>query len=118
MSEEVELAGLDFHEHGVSGYRGLRDTTPPWASLLSPAYGSTVTGTIEVVADATDDRGVAGVRFTLDGEPLGEAADTLPYTITWDTRLTPNGEHTLIAVAWDAAKNDGNSVPFRIWVEN
>jgi hypothetical protein len=118
VSEEVEVAGLDFHEHGVSGYRGLRDTTPPWVTLLSPAYGSTVTGTIEVVADATDDRGVAGVSFTLDGEPLGEGRDTPPYVITWDTRSTPNGEHTLTAIAWDAADNHGSSVPFRIRVEN
>jgi hypothetical protein len=118
VSEEVEMAGLDFHEHGVSGYRGLRDNTPPWASLLSPAYGSTVTGTIEVVADATDDRGVAGVRFTLDGEPLGEGGDAPPYKITWDTRLTSNGEHILTAIAWDAADNHGSSVPFRIRVEN
>ena len=118
VSEEVEQAGLDFHEHGVSGYRGLRDTTPPWVSILAPVYGSTVTGSIEVVADATDDRGVAGVRFTLDGEPLGEAVDTPPYVITWDTRSTPNGEHTLTAIAWDAADNHGSSVPFRIRVEN
>ena len=75
-------------------------------------------GSIEVVADATDDRGVAGVRFTLDGEPLGERRDSPPYVVTWDTRATPNGEHTLTAVAWDAADNDGSSVPFRIWVEN
>jgi len=65
-----------------------------------------------------DDRGVAGVRFTLDGEPLGEKRDTPPYVVTWDTRSIPNGEHTLTAVAWDAADNDGSSVPFRIWVEN
>jgi len=118
VAEEVERAGLDFHEHGISGYRGLRDTTPPWVCVLAPAYGSTVAGTIEVVADATDDRGVSGVRFRLDGEPLGEEEDTPPYLITWDTRSTPNGEHTLTAVAWDAANNEGISVPFRIFVEN
>ena len=118
VSEEVERAGLDFHEHGVSGYRGLRDTTPPWVCLLAPVYGSTVMGTIEVVADATDDRGVTGVRFMLDGEPLGEEGDAPPYIITWDTRLTPNGEHILTVVAWDAASNEGVSVPFRVFVEN
>ena len=112
------MAGLDFHEHGVSGYRGLRDTSPPWVSLLAPVYSSTVTGSIEVVADATDDRGVAGVKFTLDGEPLGEAVEAPPYKITWDTRLASNGEHTLIAVAWDAAGNYGSSVPFPMTVEN
>jgi Amt family ammonium transporter len=118
VSEEIEIAGLDFHEHGISGYRGLRDMTPPWVSLLSPNYGATVSGTIDVLADATDDRGVFGVRFTLDGERLGDESETAPYKIIWDSRSVENGEHSLIAIAWDAAGNQGQSVAFRIFVEN
>ncbi len=118
VSEEIEIAGLDFHEHGISGYRGLRDMTPPWVSLLSPSYGAKVTGTIDVLADATDDRGVSGVRFTLDGERLGDELETTPYMIIWDSRSVENGEHSLTAIAWDAAGNQGQSVAFRIFVEN
>lgn len=118
VSEEIEIAGLDYHEHGISGYRGLRDMTPPWVSLLSPNYGAKVSGTIDILADATDDRGVSGVRFTLDGERLGDESETEPYKIIWDSRSVENGEHSLIAIAWDAAGNQGQSVAFRIFVEN
>ncbi len=118
VSAEVEIAGLDFHEHGVSGYRGLRDTTAPWVSLLSPGYASTVSGTIDVLADATDDRGVAAVQFTLDGEPLADKSESAPYKISWDTSSVTNGEHSLMAYAWDAAENRGQSVAFRIFVDN
>ena len=118
VSEEIEIAGLDFHEHGVSGYRGLRDTSPPWVSLLAPGYASTVSGTMDILADATDDRGVSEVRFELDGEPLGEVVAEPPYKIVWDSSSVVNGEHSLVANAWDAAGNLGKSVAFRIFVEN
>jgi hypothetical protein len=118
VSEQVEIAGLDFHEHGISGYRGVRDTSPPWVALISPGYGAKVSGTIDVLADATDDRGVSGVRFTLDGEQIGDEKETEPYKISWDSRSVENGEYNLTAIAWDAAGNQGQSVAFRIFVEN
>jgi Amt family ammonium transporter len=118
VSEEIEIAGLDFHEHGVSGYRGLRDTTPPWVSLISPGYGSKLSGTIDILADATDDRGVAGVQFMLDGEPLADKMESAPYKISWDSNSVENGEYSLTAVAWDAAENRGLSVAFRVIVAN
>ena len=106
------------HEHGISGYRGLRDVTPPNVALLSPAYGATVSGMIEVLADASDDRGVAGVRFTLDGEELGDSMSAPPYCLLWNTAEIADGAHVLTAVAWDAAGNHGASVPFKIKVQN
>jgi Amt family ammonium transporter len=118
VAEEVELAGLDMHEHGISGYRGLRDVSPPNVALLSPAYGSTVSGSVEVLADASDDRGVVGVRFTLDGEELGEELEEPPYVFRWDTSEVDDGEHLLTAVARDAAGNHGISVAFKIEVDN
>ncbi len=118
VSKEIEIAGLDFHEHGISGYRGLRDTTPPWVSLISPVYGSTISGTVDIIADATDDRGVAAVQFMLNGEPLAEKSESAPYKICWDSSTVENGEYSLNASAWDAAGNQGKSVSFRIFVEN
>ena len=46
------------------------DTSPPAVQLTSPAAGP-VGGTVTVAATASDDRGVAGVRFRVDGGDLG-----------------------------------------------
>lgn len=118
VEEEVEHAGLDLHEHGISGYRGMRSTNPPHVSLLSPSYGSMVSGTVELLADAYGDGDVAGVRFTLDGQSIGEELQEAPYFLHWDSTAVPNGEHVLTAIARDAADNHGRSVPFDIVVDN
>src|SRR5437762_2845568 len=47
------------------------DTTPPTVSITSPSSGQTVLGTVSVTASASDDVGVAGVQFLLDGTNLG-----------------------------------------------
>jgi Amt family ammonium transporter len=118
VSEDVEHAGLDMHEHGVSGYRGTRTANPPHISILSPSYGARVSGTIELLADAYGEGEVDGVTFTVDGKAVGEEVDSAPYFLHWDTRETTNGEHVLIAIARDAAGSLGRSVAFDIMIEN
>ncbi|MGQ0593124.1 MAG: galactose oxidase-like domain-containing protein, partial [Gammaproteobacteria bacterium] len=47
------------------------DTTPPTVSMTAPANGATVSGTaVPVSATASDNVGVAGVQFKLDGANL------------------------------------------------
>ena len=41
----------------------ILDTIPPTISLTSPANGQSVSGTIAVTANASDNVGVAGVQF-------------------------------------------------------
>jgi hypothetical protein len=45
----------------------LPDTTAPAVSVAAPAQGSTIAGTTAVTANASDNVGVAGVQFLLDG---------------------------------------------------
>jgi hypothetical protein len=106
------------HEHGVSGYRGIRNARPPHVSILAPGYGTRVGGMIELLADAYGEGEVDGVTFTVDGKAVGEEIDSAPYFLHWDTRETTNGEHVLVAIARDAADNLGRSVAFDITVEN
>src|SRR6266566_2237527 len=47
------------------------DTTPPTVSISSTVNGVTVSGTITVTANASDNVGVASVQFLLDGANLG-----------------------------------------------
>ena len=97
---------------------GTSDTTPPTVSLTSPANGSTVTGTIAVTANASDNQGVVGVQFTLDGANLSAEATAAPYSVQLDTTAVGNGSHTLSAVARDAAGNTATASPVTVTVSN
>jgi hypothetical protein len=92
------------------------DTTFPTVSLTTPADGTTVSGTTPVFAAATDNIGVVGVQFLLDGTPLGAEDTAAPYSIAWDTTTVPNGAHTLTAQARDAAGNVTTSAGRRVTV--
>ena len=81
------------------------DTTAPSVAITTPTPTATVSGTVSVAANASDDVGVVGVQFLLDGNPLGTEDTTSPYSVTWDTTTATNGSHTLTARARDAAGN-------------
>ncbi len=102
----------------VSGGPPPPDTTPPTVSVTSPAAGATVSGTVSVSAGAADNVGVAGVRFTLDGAPLGAEDTSAPYSVSWNTTTASGGAHTLRAIARDAAGNETTSAPVGVTVNN
>ena len=74
------------------------DTTPPTVSLTDPANGATVSGTVTLTATATDNVGVAGVQFMVDGTAAGRRGHRSPYSVSWNTTTATNGSHTLTAV--------------------
>jgi hypothetical protein len=94
------------------------DTTPPSVSITAPAPNATVSGTIPITASASDNVGVAGVQFKLDGANLGAATTVAPYSISWNTTAVANGSHTLTAVARDAAGNVTTSAAVAVTVSN
>jgi Big-like domain-containing protein/purple acid phosphatase-like protein/ASPM-SPD-2-Hydin domain-containing protein len=96
----------------------LSDTVPPTAAITAPAPGSTVSGTINVAASATDNVAVAGVQFKLDGANLGAERTSLPYTVQWNTTTAAAGPHVLTAVARDAAGNVTTSAGATVTVAN
>src|SRR5437867_17501 len=108
---------------GESGFsnevsKALADTTPPTVSLTAPAAGATVAGTITVSASATDNVGIVGVQFKLDGVNLGAEDTTNAYSISWNSTLAANGTHTLTAVARDAAGNTAPASAVSVTVDN
>ena len=92
------------------------DTTPPSVSMTAPSAGATVSGTITVSANATDNVGVVGVQFKLDGVNLGAEVTVTPYTLSWNTTTATNAAHTLTAVARDAAGNSTTSAGISVTV--
>jgi hypothetical protein len=97
---------------------GVPDTTLPAVALSAPAAGATVTGTVNVTANASDNVGVAGVQFKLDGANLGAEDTTAPYSVSWNTTSASNASHTLTAVVRDAAGNSSTSAPSSVTVSN
>jgi hypothetical protein len=98
---------------------GPPDTVPPTVGLTAPAVGVTVSGSaVTVAANASDNVGVAGVQFKLDGVNLGAEDTTAPYSISWNTTATANGLHTLSAVARDAAGNTTTAIGVAVTVTN
>ncbi len=98
-------------------FSGL-DTRAPTASISSPASGSTVSGTVPVSANASDNVGVSGMQFRLDGSNLGGEDTEAPYSASWDTTTVADGDHTLTAVARDEAGNTTTSEPISVTVDN
>jgi YVTN family beta-propeller protein len=94
------------------------DATAPTVSVSAPAAGATVTGTVSVSATASDNVGVAGVQFLLDGVNLGAEDTAAPYTVSWNSAGATNGAHTLTARARDAAGNQTTSATVSVTVSN
>src|SRR5437870_8365542 len=81
------------------------DNVSTTVSLTSPGNGAAISGTITVSATASDNVGVAGVQFQLDGANLGAEVTAAPYSVSWNTTTASSGSHTLTAIARDAAGN-------------
>ena len=94
------------------------DMTPPAVSLTAPAAGATVSGSVPVSATASDNVGVVGVQFKLDGANLGAEQTSSPYSVSWNTASATNGTHNLTAVARDAAGNSTTSAAVTVTVSN
>ncbi|MDP4264139.1 MAG: Ig-like domain-containing protein [Bacteroidota bacterium] len=93
------------------------DTQLPTVNITAPAAG-TVAGTLSVTANATDNVGVVGVQFLLNGSNLGTEVLTSPYSFTWNTTTVADGSYTLTAKARDAAGNIQTSSPVIVNVLN
>ena len=94
------------------------DTTAPTVAVNSPAAGSTVSATVTVTANASDNSAVSGVQFMLDDSPLGAEDTSSPYSVSWNTATASNAAHRLSARARDAAGNIGVAPDITVTVSN
>jgi len=74
---------------------------PPNVNITSPKNGETVSATISIQANATDDKGITHVDFLVDGALIGTDT-TSPYSLDWDTTTVKNGTHGLNVTAHDS----------------
>ncbi len=98
----------------------VADTQAPVISITYPRSGSTVARSVQTVtltASVSDNTGVAGVQWALDGVRLGSEVTRTPFSCVLSTSASRDkGWHTLTAKARDAAGNTSVSAPvkFRI----
>ncbi len=96
----------------------LTANTAPQVNVTSPAADSTVSGQVNISANATDTSGVKSVQFTLDDKNIGSAITTSPYQFNWDSTTVPNGPHTLKAIATNVNNLSTTSAAVNITVNN
>jgi hypothetical protein len=95
------------------------NTTPPTVAISAPSVGATVAGSSVVVsANASDNAGVVGVQFLLNGANLGAEVMSPPYNLVWNTMNVADASYSLTAQAWDAAGNTSVSAPINVTVSN
>ena len=99
------VCGLVWLSALLSGQSPAADAIDPVVRIISPAEDATVSGTVTIVAEATDEGGIAGVTFEVDGRMIGTEVVTAPWRIAWSTSASGSGSHILTAIARDAAGN-------------
>jgi hypothetical protein len=116
VKAEDAAGNLSAASNQVSGT--TPDVTPPVVSVVAPVAGSVVSGVVGWSASASDDVGVAGVQFRVDGVNVGAEVLASPWSGSWDSRLVADGSHVVSAVARDAAGNVGVSGSVSVTVSN
>ncbi len=91
------------------------DTTPPAITLTSPADGATVSGGVQMAADASDAGGIDRVEFFVNDAFMGDVR-TPPYVLTWNTETYAGTTATVMARAFDSAGNAAMSATHTVTV--
>ena len=82
------------------------DMQPPNIALTSPAdLAQNLVGTLSLTATASDNVGVIGVEFQVDGQTVGSEVTSAPYSVTVDSTVYASGQHIIRARARDAVGN-------------
>jgi hypothetical protein len=82
------------------------DSVPPTIPVFPPGIdgNQNISGTITLTATASDNVGVAAMRYAVDGNWQPEVT-TSPFTFLLDTTQLSNGYHWIQAYARDAQNN-------------
>jgi thermitase len=95
----------------------VADTQAPSVAINAPTGSSTVSGVVAVDASASDNVGVARVELQVNGTTVA-VDNAAPFGFSWDSTGVANGMANLVAVAYDAAGNRGQSATVAVNVAN
>ncbi|WP_407308411.1 Ig-like domain-containing protein [Acinetobacter sp.] len=92
------------------------DTLPPSVTLSASKLNVTAAGSVNLVASATDNKGVKFVEFYKDGALFATDNTTSSFSTTLNFTDANNGTYSYTAKAYDAAGNSAVSEPVVITV--
>jgi hypothetical protein len=90
----------------------------PSVAIISPATGSTVSGTISVSGTASDSVSITSVQLSVDGGSYSNASGTNNWSFSLNTASLSNGPHSLSAKTTDAAGISATSSTVAMTVNN
>lgn len=100
----------------------VENSDPPTIAVTSPSGGAIVKDTVTVSANASDDLAIDRVEFFVDGNRVGLADTTAPYSVAWNTLAAAqpayDGVHDLTSVAFDSHGQATTSAPVSVTVAN
>jgi len=125
-AQDIGSAGYDqYYGHGRinaanavnAAYARISvDRTAPAISIASPT-GGTISGSVPVDVNYSDNKGVVRVDLYVNGRKAIEDIQP-PFAFAWDTTTLADGSYTLAAYAFDAAGNQGTSSTVKVTVKN
>ncbi|MDO8684362.1 MAG: stalk domain-containing protein [Armatimonadota bacterium] len=96
----------------------IRDITPPVISFKGLANGVVLSGSKKVSLEVKDDSGRNPIVSILIDKNVKSIQNRPPYTIDWNTKELPDGNHVLDAYAYDDAGNCSKMVSLEVTVIN
>lgn len=90
----------------------VHDGVAPTVSVLSPAAGATVAGTVQISVSAADNHRVSQLTLQVDGVAAATLAPNAPsgtYAFTWNAEGVAVGSHALVIQARDASGNQAST---------
>jgi len=102
-----------------SGTANQKDDISPIVKLISPNNGETVWGFITIKAQASDNIGIAQVKFYVNNRL--QYVDTDPgdgWSLRWDTSTASNGDYNLLVTVNDKSGNFSSSSVTTITINN
>lgn len=99
------------------------DNVNPVVTLDAPAAGGAVGGDFVLLANATDNQGIARVEFLVDGVVVDtvlrpDGASNSAYSAVWAAGLATDGAHDIQVTAYDTSGNSMSTQTVTISVSN
>ena len=82
---------------------------PLTITITAPVAGAGVSGLVTLAASVSAP--ASSVQFFVDGLAVGPPLLTAPFTMLWDSRAAPLGNHSVTALAFDSAGSSVASPP-------